>query len=223
MRYDEETPPDVSIVNDKIFAKVGDPILNTILEIEPDYLVLSNGITPSIKENQGIAKLYKVPLNEDGFFLEAHVKLRPVDFATEGIFLAGLAHSPKFVDESIAQAKAAAGRAAIILAKVNIITAGTIANVNLSKCIGCGLCADVCIYSAVSLVEKKIIGKVKKVAEVNPALCKGCGTCTATCRPNAIDLYGFSNQEVTDAVYGIIAERRKVDDLNGAESLVRGF
>ncbi|MBA7528335.1 Ferredoxin--NADP reductase [subsurface metagenome] len=221
VRYDEETPPDVSIVNDKIFAKVGDPILNTILEIEPDYLVLSNGITPSIKENQGIAKLYKVPLNEDGFFLEAHVKLRPVDFATEGIFLAGLAHSPKFVDESIAQAKAAAGRAAIILAKDNIITAGTIANVNLSKCIGCGLCADVCLYSAVSLVEKKIFGKVKKVAEVNPALCKGCGSCTATCRPNAIDLYGFSNQEITAAESGIIAERRKVDDLNSAESLVR--
>jgi heterodisulfide reductase subunit A-like polyferredoxin len=223
VRYDEDTPPDVSMVNDKIFVKVGDPILKIILEIEPDYLVLSNGITPSIKENEGIAKLYKVPLNEDGFFLEAHVKLRPVDFATEGVFLAGLAHSPKFVDESIAQAKAAAGRAAIILAKDNIITAGTIANVNLSKCIGCGLCADVCLYSAVSLVEKKIFGKVKKVAEVNPALCKGCGTCTATCRPNAIDLYGFSNQEITDVVSGIIAERRKVDDLNSAESLVRGF
>jgi heterodisulfide reductase subunit A len=72
-------------------------------------------------------------------------------------------------------------------------------------------------------VEKKIFGKVKKVAEVNPALCKGCGTCTATCRPNAIDLYGFSNQEITDVVSGIIAERRKVDDLNSAESLVKGF
>jgi len=164
--------------------------------------------------------MFKVPLNEDGFFLEAHMKLRPVDFATDGVFLAGLAHSPKFIDESIVQAKAAAARAAIILAKDHLTTAGITAKVNELKCIGCGLCSDVCPYSAVSLVEKKVLGRTKLVAEVNPVLCKGCGACTASCRPGAIDLRGFTNDEILHAEFALVAEEKKIEKLEEAEKIL---
>ncbi|RKZ01193.1 MAG: hypothetical protein DRQ10_02610, partial [Candidatus Hydrothermota bacterium] len=196
-------------------------VLQSDVEFLPDYLVLSNGIVPDVETNEKLAKLFKVPLNEDGFFLEAHAKLRPVDFATEGVFLAGLAHSPKFIDEAIAQARAAAGRAATILAREYLTTSGITARVNEMLCISCGLCVQVCPYSAVSLVEKKVMGHVKLVAEVNPVLCKGCGACTATCRPNAIDLAGFTNAEILNAEYGLIAERRKVSSLDEAKSLLK--
>ncbi len=221
VRFDENNKPTVSLdENGGISINVYDAVLRLKLQIKPDYLVLSNGIVPDKENNEQIAKLFKVPLNEDGFFLEAHMKLRPVDFATDGVFLAGLAHSPKFVNEAIAQAKAAAGRAAIILARDYILTAGTVSHVDEQKCIGCGLCTSVCPYAAVSLVEKKVMGKIKTIAEVNPVLCKGCGACAATCRPGAIDLFGFSNSEIINAEFGLISEQRKVETLDMAKKIL---
>ena len=222
VRFNEEESPQVEINDEgKLVVRTFDFVLQSDVEFQPDYLVLSNGIVPDVETNEKLAKLFKVPLNEDGFFLEAHAKLRPVDFATEGVFLAGLAHSPKFIDEAIAQARAAAGRAATILAREYLTTSGITARVNEMLCISCGLCVQVCPYSAVSLVEKKVMGRVKLVAEVNPVLCKGCGACTATCRPNAIDLAGFTNAEILNAEYGLIAERRKVSSLDEAKSLLK--
>ena len=219
IRYEKGKEPAVDTSDGKLRIRTFDPILRTTLEFEPDYLVLSNGIVPR-KDNELLSRMFKVPLNEDGFFLEAHMKLRPVDFATDGVFLAGLAHSPKFIDESIVQAKAAAARAAIILAKDHLTTAGITAKVNELKCIGCGLCSDVCPYSAVSLVEKKVLGRTKLVAEVNPVLCKGCGACTASCRPGAIDLRGFTNDEILHAEFALVAEEKKIEKLEEAEKIL---
>ncbi len=136
--------------------------------------------------------MLKVPLNSDGYFLEAHVKLRPVDFATEGIFVAGLAHSPKFIDEAIAQAFATAARAATILSKDKYYAEATIAHVNEELCVGCGLCSNLCPYEAVEIQVKE----GKRVSQVNEALCKGCGTCVAACASGAMDQYGFTKRQI---------------------------
>jgi heterodisulfide reductase subunit A-like polyferredoxin len=152
-------------------------------------IVLSVGIDP-LEENVKVAKMLKVPLNEDGFFHEAHVKLRPVDFATSGVFVCGLAHGPKYIDESIIQAIAAAGRALTIMTQDKIGSEPYTAFVDEARCTGCGLCVDVCAYGAVE------IDREKEIAKVNTILCKGCGTCAATCLSNAIDLRGFTNKQI---------------------------
>jgi heterodisulfide reductase subunit A len=127
------------------------------------------------------------------------VKLRPVDFSTEGIFVCGLAHSPKNIEESIAQAKAAASRAAQILSKESITTSGIVASVNDEICAGCGLCTVVCPYGAIEIDE------IDNVAKVNPALCKGCGTCCATCPAGALELKGFRKKQILSMI-DILAE-----------------
>ncbi len=140
--------------------------------------------------------MLKVPLDGDGFFLEAHMKLRPVDFSTDGVFLAGLAHGPKFIDETIVQANAAVSRACTVLSKEAIEVPGTVSQVDERRCEACGLCEGVCPYHAVQVVSKQTIVGEKEVAQVNEALCKGCGVCAASCRSGAIDLKGFSDEEI---------------------------
>jgi heterodisulfide reductase subunit A len=169
--------------------------LQDALNIQTDLLVLSAGITPSL-DNERLSKMLKVPLNQDGYFLEAHMKLRPVDFATEGIFLAGLAHNPKSIEESLSQANAAVSRALTYLSKKELETIGTISEVDERKCIGCGLCEEVCPYKAVEILVKRTVVGEKQVAQINRVLCKGCGACTASCRSGSIDLKGFTNAEV---------------------------
>jgi heterodisulfide reductase subunit A len=174
---------------------VHEPILQDALNIQTDLLVLSAGIVPS-PDNERLSKMLKVPLNQDGYFLEAHMKLRPVDFATEGIFLAGLAHNPKSIEESLSQANAAVSRALTYLSKKELETIGTISEVDERKCIGCGLCEEVCPYKAIEIVVKRTVVGEKQVAQVNRVLCKGCGACTASCRSCSIDLKGYTNSEV---------------------------
>ncbi len=129
-------------------------------------------------------------MNEDGFFVEAHAKLRPVDFATDGVFLCGLAHYPKPVDESIAQAQAAVARAVTLLSSLKIEVSGTVALTNQAICSRCGVCVAICPYSAPGWNEKT------NKAEINPALCKGCGLCVASCRSGAITLKGFNQDQI---------------------------
>ncbi len=209
IRYDLEHKPQVELIekenpDSKLLIKTIDPILDGQVVIEADLLILSVSIDAS-PENKELAKLLKVPLNEDGFFLEAHVKLRPVDFATDGVFVCGLAHGPKYIEESIVQAEAAAARALTILSKKTIEAEGTICWVNPEKCSGCGVCVEVCAYSAIELKEKTLMsGVTLEVAEINEAMCKGCGACAASCRGGAIELRGFTDDQIFEAVNAVI-------------------
>ena len=195
VRYVVEDKPKVKTGVDDIEVTVKDIILNEKLTIHADMLVLSAAIVPS-EENEVIAKYLKVPINEDGFFLEAHVKLRPVDFATEGVFLAGMAHSPKSISESISQASAAASRALTIISKDKYTSEATIANVNEDLCCGCGICETTCSYGAVQRVKKVINGKEKFISHVNEGLCKGCGSCSSACPAGAIEQKGFKKIQI---------------------------
>ena len=193
IRFDTEDMPEVLINNNKLVVNVKDRILNKTLNFNPDLIALSTGIIPN-PDNKSLSQFLKVPLNEDGFFLEAHVKLRPVDFATEGIFVCGLAHYPKDIGETIAQARAAAGRAATILSKDTIEAGGKVSTLREEYCNGCGACALVCAYNAIEIDSEK------RIAVINDALCKGCGACASTCRSAAIDLKGFKNEQILEAL-----------------------
>ncbi|MCX7635503.1 MAG: 4Fe-4S binding protein, partial [Syntrophales bacterium] len=149
-----------------------------------------SGLVVPNPANEEIGKMLKVPTNQDGFFLEAHVKLRPVDFATDGVFLCGMSHSPKLSDDTIVQANAAVSRACTILTKDYIEAEGKTAYVNKERCAACGLCEANCPFGAIA------VNVVEGVAEVNAVLCKGCGVCTSSCRMNAVDLNGFNNEEI---------------------------
>jgi heterodisulfide reductase subunit A len=142
------------------------------------------------EKNSSLGPLYKVSQKADGFFAEAHVKLRPNDFATDGVFVCGLAHAPKPLDESIAQAQAAASRAVTVLSALEIAVSGTVAQVDSSFCSQCGVCVSVCPYSAPKFDEKTA------KAEIQSTLCKGCGLCAASCRSGAIHLKGFETSQI---------------------------
>jgi len=193
LRHDVEHFPVVTEENKKIEVIAWDEALQMNVRLNPDILVLASGVRPR-DDAKKLAMLFKCAINQDGYLLEAHLKLRPVDFATEGVFLAGLCHYPKFIDESISQAMAAAGRAITILSKDVIPAESIVANVNSQKCVACGVCIEVCPYKAIGLDEKT--GK----ALVNETLCKGCGACVAGCRSDAIILKNISNIEVISAI-----------------------
>ena len=190
----------VSKKNGKLNIRFYDYILDANITTSADLVVLSSAIQPDVDDNKEIAQMFKVPLNQEGFFLEAHVKLRPVDFATEGVYLCGLAHAPKTMKESITQGKAAAARAATVISKDMLETEGTVAEVSQALCTGCGTCEKVCAYKAISVEEVKMRDGVVKKAVVNAVLCKGCGTCSATCRCGAIDVNGFSDRQVLSEI-----------------------
>ncbi len=204
IRYDQEKEPRIEKGEEGLQVIVHEPILHDDLLIRADLVVLSPGIVAP-RGNEGLSKMLKVPLNADGFFLEAHMKLRPVDFATEGIFLAGLAHSPKSIDETLSQANAAVSRALTLLTKTHLETIGTISEIDEKKCVGCGLCADLCPYKAIEIVWKRTVVGEKLVAQVNKALCKGCGVCTASCRSGSVDLKGFTTEEIVAQITELCA------------------
>ncbi|MBW2636305.1 MAG: FAD-dependent oxidoreductase [Deltaproteobacteria bacterium] len=189
VRYEEDIKPEVTGNGSKVTVSAFDYILNETVDTETDLLVLSVGTVPN-PANDEIAKRLKVPVNQDGFFLEAHVKLRPVDFATDGVFMCGMAHSPKMSDEAISQANAAVSRACTILTKDFIKAEGKTAFVNKDRCMACGLCEENCPFGAIE------VDMNEGCAAVNAVLCKGCGVCTASCRMNAVDLNGFNNEEI---------------------------
>jgi heterodisulfide reductase subunit A len=190
IRYPEDSKPMVQKDEGGGFVvKVFDDLIQREIEIPVQLVVLGVGVD-ALETNEALAKMLKVPLNEDGFFLEAHVKLRPVDFATDGVFVCGMAHGPKYAGESVAQALAAAGRALTVMTRDRITAEASTAMVREERCTGCGLCVEVCSYGAIELDQEK------EIASVNALLCKGCGSCAATCFSGAIDLKGFSNKQI---------------------------
>jgi len=188
IRYDSERELKVDKINGNFSITFTDYTLHREIQIGSDLLVLASAIVR--KDEDPLSQLFKIPINEDGFFVEAHVKLRPVDFATDGVFFCGLAHSPKPIDESIAQAQAAASRAVTLLAQKTIKSSGIVAVVNPLYCSSCGVCIAICPYSAPGFNEKT------GIAEINPVLCKGCGLCVASCRSGAIHLNGFDEGQI---------------------------
>jgi len=179
-------------------VRVNDPILGRTLAINSDLLVLASAIIPNRDEK--LATFFKVPLNEDGFFVERHAKLGPSEFATDGVFLCGMAHYPKPIDESIAQGQAAASRAVTLLSRKNIFMNGTVAMTDPVSCSSCGVCVSVCPYKAPYFKEEMpFAGK----AQINPVLCKGCGLCVASCRSGAIHLKGFDNDQIFAQIFAL--------------------
>jgi heterodisulfide reductase subunit A-like polyferredoxin len=166
--------------------------------LEADLVVLAAGIEPN-KDNDVLAKLLKVPLSEDGFYLEAHAKLRPLDFAADGAYLAGLAHSPRFIEETMAQANGAAVRAVTLLSRKQLQSAAIIAAVNERLCAACGICVDVCPYSARVLDEEQGHAKVLEV------LCQGCGACVAACPNGASFQRGFEFKQIFGMIDAALA------------------
>ncbi len=202
-RYEEDRKPEVARNGKGLQVSVFDQTLDMPFMIAADAVVLSAGIQPH-DDNRQLAQLIKVPLNSEGFFLEAHMKLRPVDFMTDGVFLCGLAHSPKNVDESILQAQAAAARATAILARDRIELEGNISHVVDASCDGCAYCVDTCPYKAITLLEYMWQGSIKKVVETNDSACKGCGCCQATCPKNGIIIYGFTLAEIEAQIHAAL-------------------
>ncbi|MCS7114801.1 MAG: CoB--CoM heterodisulfide reductase iron-sulfur subunit A family protein [Nitrososphaerota archaeon] len=201
INYSDDRKP--KVVSDDGVLKVSfyEPVLKREVQIEPDVVVLSAATIPN-PDNKRIAEMLKVPLTKDGFFLEAHMKLRPVDFQTDGVFLCGMAHSPKFIDESISQACAAAARAATILSKKALEMEGIVANVDEDLCSGCRICEFLCPYGAIEMLKKED----KTVAHVIEALCKGCGVCGTACPTKAITLGHFTTEEILAQVRAILKE-----------------
>ncbi len=200
IRYHLDDKPVVEAVTDedgnkKVQVTVTDHILDRPLRITADFINLATAIYP--KDHEELANFFKVPLNEDKFFLEAHMKLRPVDFATDGVFVCGLAHYPKPIEESIAQAQAAAARAANVLAQEFVEVEPIVSEVDQELCIGCGLCEAACAFGAIRLLKVEGIGYR---AENIPASCKACGVCAASCPQKAIDMIHFRDKQIVAAI-----------------------
>jgi heterodisulfide reductase subunit A-like polyferredoxin len=198
IRYTLDSKPEVSLKDDKLTVSVTDPILGRPVEIVSDLVTLASAIIPNRDEE--LATFFKVPLNEDGFFMERHAKLGPSEFATDGVFLCGMAHYPKPIDESIAHGRAAASRAVTLLSRKNIFMSGTVAMTNPVNCSSCGICVSVCPYNAPSFKEER---PFREKAEINPVLCKGCGLCVASCRSGAIRLKGFDNDQIFAQIFAL--------------------
>jgi heterodisulfide reductase subunit A2 len=196
IRYNADKDVNVTNGDEGLKVSFADRVLERMMDIHPDLLVLASAVVPPA-ENP-LAQLYKVPVNADGFFAEAHVKLRPVDFATDGVFVCGLAHAPKPIDESITQAQAASARAVTVLALKNIKLGGIISHIRPELCSGCLGCINVCPFGAITFDNQKF------VAEVNPALCKGCGACSAVCPSEAPALMGFDNNQIYAQIKGAL-------------------
>jgi heterodisulfide reductase subunit A len=189
--YSRDQKPTVRPGEDGLIVEVMDQNLGETIGLKADILALATAIVPYRDEK--LAQLFKVPMNEDGFFVEAHAKLGPSEFATDGVFLCGMAHYPKPIDESVAQAQAATSRAITLLAKRQMKVSGTVAYANSAFCSSCGVCVEVCPYSAPSFVTQ---GPFSGRAEINSALCKGCGLCVASCRSGALSLRGFEESQI---------------------------
>jgi len=198
IQYEPERKPEALLNGKDLSLKFYDPALNMEGELSPDLLVLSTPVTG--EGNQDLSQLLRVSLNGDGFFMEAHMKLRPLDLATDGIFLCGLAHYPKYIPETISQANGAALRAATVLSQDSIVASGAVCEINENECISCGACISVCKYGALEFYQTP---QGKKARVIN-ALCKGDGLCNSKCPTGAIYLQHFVDEEILaqiDAVF----------------------
>jgi len=199
VRYDLDSKPKVEEVGGKLQVTVTDHILGRPIVLSPDFITLYTAIAP--KGTEELANMLKVTLNQEKFFLEAHMKLRPVEFSTDGMYVCGLAHYPKPLDECIAQAQAAASRAVTVLSKDKVIIEPIVAAfVDKEACRGCGLCVAICPYGALDIEETTEGRKVKMIS----ASCKGCGICAATCYRHAISINAFNDTQIEAQMHAFL-------------------
>jgi heterodisulfide reductase subunit A len=199
IRYDVDKKPVVTIEKDFVKVSLNDHVLNRPVTIEANLLTLAAAIVP--RKDEILANFFKVPLNDEGFFIEKHAKLGPAEFATAGVFVAGSGHYPKPVNEAITQGRAAASKAATLLSKKDsLFTSGVIANVDVEKCSECGVCISICPYSAPRFLTE---GRFEGKADVNGVLCKGCGLCVASCRSGALHLRGFDTNQIFSQIFAL--------------------
>jgi heterodisulfide reductase subunit A-like polyferredoxin len=195
VKYELEEKPEVKKDGQDFSISFMDRILKEKVEVKPDLLVLSSATIP--RENEELATMLKVPRTAEGFFLEAHMKLRPVDFATDGLYLAGGGHGPKLISESISQASAAVARACTILSKEKMLVGGVVAVVEGERCAACLTCVRVCPYSVPVI-------NAKGEAEIDLVKCKGCGSCVAECPARAIELMHFQSQQLEEKCKALV-------------------
>jgi heterodisulfide reductase subunit A len=193
-RYPVDNPPKVQAAGDRLVITFEDQDLLLPMELEVDLLTLATAIIPH--QNATLADLYKVHLNADGFFSEAHAKIRPVESSTAGIYMAGLCHYPKPIEESVTEALACASRAGTILSRDSLELESIISRPVDENCDGCAFCVDACPFHAINLLEYIKDGNVKKTVEVNQVMCKGCGSCMATCPKQGIFVAGFTLEQL---------------------------
>jgi heterodisulfide reductase subunit A len=196
IRYDDRARPVVKDVDGQLQITVWEPVLKRVLTFEPDLLTLNMAVVPA-EGTPKLARVLGVPLSREGFFMEAHLKMRPMDFIEEGIFVAGMAHYPKFIEEAIAQAQATAGRAITLLAKQPLYIGGSIAVVDQTRCVGCLTCVRTCPFG-IPQIEPELagVGDFMGAAQIDPARCQGCGTCTAECPAKAIQLVAYTDEQI---------------------------
>ena len=207
VRYIRGNPSEIfrkSADEPTVIVKVEDTLTGTALEAEHDLVVLGVGLEPR-KDIREIIDLFKLSQSTDGFFLEAHPKLRPVDTASDGVFLAGCCQGPKDIPDTVAQAKGAASSALILMAYGKVKVEAQVSVVTADQCRGCGFCVEVCPFGAIELVEENRMGNIVQVALVNEALCKGCGSCAAACLSGAIQPKSFKDEQILPqiAVLGV--------------------
>lgn len=195
IRYDLDHKPVVTAGEDILTVESLDRVLGRKLRIPADMLVLAPALVPR-GDAEDVAKMLKLPLTKEKFFLEAHMKLRPVDFSVSGVFLAGLAHAPKNLDETILQAQAAASRAVTIVSKPDYMPEAVISFVDDDVCAACGICVSVCNYAAPEIVTVR----GKRFSHINKALCKSCGACASACPSGAVQQLGFKGRQIMDMI-----------------------
>ncbi len=191
-RFEPDQKPEVTAAAHGLKISLMDATLNLPIHFDADLLVLSAAIRPNAEGKQ-LAETLRLPLDQDGFFMEAHIKLRPLDFATAGVFLCGLAQGPKFANEAIAQARGAVSRAMTILSRKEMVAEGVVTQVNAALCRACGECEKACVFEAIKVLE---VAPGQKQAVVNEALCTGCGACNVACPTGAASLAHFRDQQV---------------------------
>ena len=210
IRYDDEHKPQISnssldASHSTLHVQVWEPMLGRTMTLMPDLVVLSEPMIPA-EGAKGLGSILKVPTDLDGWFLEAHVKLRPVDFASDGIFMAGACHYPKFLDEVIAQAQAAASRAATILSRETLTAGGIVAQVNADQCVGCLTCVRICPYDVPKIqMNLSGVGHIAGAAYIEPATCHGCGICASECPAKAIRLVNYADSQVMAKIESLFA------------------
>ena len=195
VRYHRDNPPTVEATDDALMVTFKDHVLQRDIRVPANLLALSAGMVPS--DTQELASILKLPRNEDGYFIEAHVKLRPVDLANEGVFLCGTAHSPKLISEAISQALAAASRATTFLSQSEITLSAITAKVDQERCAACLVCVRACPYGVPRINEEG-------ASEIDEAMCHGCGICAAECPAKAIELNWYEDDQITSKVDALL-------------------